>query len=195
MDMNLMLIIVQENDAESLASAFKRSQIQATRIDAKGLVSSRKLNVFLVGTERTDEVLQLVSSNCKERAMEIEDQEYNGHMFVDVENHRHWRRYHLHPGGGQADEGQGRMLRGLRAAGKHKAKNTNAKTGLHTSHMESRYHFTHQSLLNKELIAGIWHKSDMTCALDSYSQGSLVLCTVACDTAGKDFSSLGYVSL
>lgn len=30
MDMNLMLIIVQENDAESLASAFKRSQIQAT---------------------------------------------------------------------------------------------------------------------------------------------------------------------
>lgn len=45
MDMNLMLIIVQENDAESLASAFKRSQIQATRIDAKGLVSSRKLNV------------------------------------------------------------------------------------------------------------------------------------------------------
>ena len=81
MDMNLMLIIVQENDAESLASAFKRSQIQATRIDAKGLVSSRKLNVFLVGTERTDEVLQLVSSNCKERAMEIEDQEYNGHMF------------------------------------------------------------------------------------------------------------------
>ena len=34
MDMNLMLIIVQENDAESLASAFKRSQIQATRIDA-----------------------------------------------------------------------------------------------------------------------------------------------------------------
>ena len=82
MDMNLMLIIVQENDAESLASAFKRSQIQATRIDAKGLVSSRKLNVFLVGT---DEVLQLVSSNCKERAMEIEDQEYNGHMFVDVQ--------------------------------------------------------------------------------------------------------------
>ena len=74
MDMNLMLIIVQENDAESLASAFKRSQIQATRIDAKGLVSSRKLNVFLVGTERTDE-----------RAMEIEDQEYNGHMFVDVQ--------------------------------------------------------------------------------------------------------------
>ena len=112
-----------------------------------------------------------------------------------TENHRHWRRYHLHPGGGQADEGQGRMLRGLRAAGKHKVKNTNAKTGLHTSHMESRYHFTHQSLLNKELIAGIWHKSDMTCALDSYSQGSLVLCTVACDTAGKDFSSLGYVSL
>ena len=87
------------------------------------------------------------------------------------------------------------MLRGLRAAGKHKVKNTNAKTGLHTSHMESRYHFTHQSLLNKELIAGIWHKSDMTCALDSYSQGSLVLCTVACDTAGEDFSSLGYVSL
>ena len=53
--------------------------------EARGLVSSRKLNVFLVGTERTDEVLQLVSSNCKERAMEIEDQEYNGHMFVDVQ--------------------------------------------------------------------------------------------------------------
>ena len=65
--------------------AFKRSQIQATRIERQRLVSSRKLNVFLVGTERTDEVLQLVSSNCKERAMEIEDQEYNGHMFVDVQ--------------------------------------------------------------------------------------------------------------
>ena len=75
MDMNVMLIIVQENDAEALASAFKRNQIQATRIDAKGLVSSRKLNVFLVGTERIDEVLQMVSSNCKERAVEIEDPE------------------------------------------------------------------------------------------------------------------------
>ena len=69
------------------------------------------------------------------------------------------------------------------------------KTGLHTSYMESRNLFTHQSLLNKELITGIRHQSNVTCALDSYGQGSLVLCTVACDTAGKDFSSLGYVSL
>lgn len=85
MDMNLMLIIVQENDAETLASAFKRSQIQATRIDANGLVTSRKLNLFLVGTDRMEEVLQMVSFSCKERAVEIEDQEYNGHMFVDVQ--------------------------------------------------------------------------------------------------------------
>ena len=101
-----------------------------------------------------------------------------------------WRRYHLHHGQGQAAEGQRRGLRGLSAG-----KNRNTKTGLHTSYMESRNLFTHQSLLNKELIAGIWHQSNVTCALDSYGQGSLVLCTVACDTAGKDFSSLGYVSL
>ena len=114
MDMNVMLIIVQENDAEALASAFKRNQIQATRIDAKGLVSSRKLNVFLVGTERIDEVLQMVSSNCKERAVEIEDQEYNGHMFVDVQKTIViGGRYHLHHGRGQIGEGQGGMLRGL----------------------------------------------------------------------------------
>lgn len=35
----------------------------------------------------------------------------------------------------------------------------------------------------------------MTCTLNSYSQCPLMLCTVAGDTAGKDFTSLGYVSL
>lgn len=85
MNLNLMLIIVQENDAESLASAFKRNQIQATRIDARGLVSSRKLNVFLVGTDQMEKVLRLVSANCRERSVEIEDQEFNGHIFVDVQ--------------------------------------------------------------------------------------------------------------
>ena len=65
MDMNLMLIIVQENDAESLASAFKRSQIQATRIDAKGLVSSRKLNVYSVGWEWMTKYCSWCTFNCK----------------------------------------------------------------------------------------------------------------------------------
>ena len=30
----------------------------------------------------------------------------------------------------------------------------------------------------------------MTCSLDCYCKSSLVLCTVSCDTAWKDFSSL-----
>ena len=34
----------------------------------------------------------------------------------------------------------------------------------------------------------------MTCSLDGYGQGSLVLCTVAGDSSGKDFSSLRYVA-
>lgn len=85
MDLNLMLIIVQEKDAAGLAAAFKKNKIQATRIDAEGLVSSRRLNVFLVGTDRTEEVLRLVEVNCKERTIEMEDKEYNGHIFVDVQ--------------------------------------------------------------------------------------------------------------
>ncbi|MCC8026947.1 MAG: cyclic-di-AMP receptor [Clostridium sp.] len=85
MDMNLMLIIVQEKDAGPLAASFKKHKIQATRIDAEGLVSSRRLNVFLVGTDRVDEVLGLVEANCRERTIEMEDKEYNGHIFVDVQ--------------------------------------------------------------------------------------------------------------
>ena len=49
MDMNLMLIIVQENDAESLASAFKRSRIQATRIDARAGFPAGNLMYLLWG--------------------------------------------------------------------------------------------------------------------------------------------------
>ena len=45
------------------------------------------------------------------------------------------------------------------------------------------------------LFANVWHKSKMTCSLDCYCKSSLVLCTVSCDTAWKDFSSLRDVSL
>ena len=83
--MNVMLIIVQERDAAGLAAAFKKHRIQATRIDAGGLVPNRRLNVFLVGTDRVEETLKLVEISCRERAIEIEDKEYNGHMFVDVQ--------------------------------------------------------------------------------------------------------------
>lgn len=69
----------------ALAASFKKHKIQATRIDAEGLVSSRRLNVFLVGTDRVEEVLGLVEANCRERTIEMEDKEYNGHIFVDVQ--------------------------------------------------------------------------------------------------------------
>ena len=48
-------------------------------------MSNRRLNVFLVGTDRVEETLKLVEISCRERAIEIEDKEYNGHMFVDVQ--------------------------------------------------------------------------------------------------------------
>lgn len=83
--MNLMLIIVQEEDAASLTSALKRNKIQATKINAEGLVSNRKLKLFLVGSDRTEEVLKLVEANCQERTVETEVLEYNGHMMVDVQ--------------------------------------------------------------------------------------------------------------
>ena len=35
----------------------------------------------------------------------------------------------------------------------------------------------------------------MACSLDRYGKRSLMLCTVACDSSRKDFSSLRYVSL
>ena len=66
MDMNLMLIIVQENDAESLASAFKRSQIQATRIDGHMFVDVQKTiviggaTIFILGEAR----LMKVKGGC-----------------------------------------------------------------------------------------------------------------------------------
>ncbi|MBT9778230.1 hypothetical protein GPL15_17160 [Clostridium sp. MCC353] len=83
--MNLMLIIVQEEDAAALTSAFKRNKIQATKFDAEGLVSNRRLKLFLVGSDKTEEVLKLVEANCQERSIETEVLEYNGHMMVDVQ--------------------------------------------------------------------------------------------------------------
>lgn len=85
MDVNIMLIIVQAEDAGALATAFKHHEVQATRFQAEGLVSNRKLTLFLVGTEKTEEVLTLVEGNCRERIIETEVVEYNGHMLVDVQ--------------------------------------------------------------------------------------------------------------
>lgn len=82
--MELLLIIVQEEDIKAMFSAFIHNKIQATRIPAEGLVSNRKLGLFLVGTDRKEDVLKLVEANCRERSVETETSEYNGHMFVDV---------------------------------------------------------------------------------------------------------------
>lgn len=82
--MQLMLIIVQEQDEKALSTAFIRNKIQATKIHAEGLVSNRKLGLFLVCTDRSQEVLKLVEANCRERTIETDVSEYNGKMFVDV---------------------------------------------------------------------------------------------------------------
>jgi hypothetical protein len=50
-------------------------------------------------------------------------------------------------------------------------------------------------LMNDILIAHVWHHCQMTCSLDRNGKCSLMLCTVACDTAGKDLSSLRDISL
>ena len=70
------------------------------------------------------------------------------------------------------------------------------KNGL-ISKLNARFgtHFPAVLICYQLLITGIRHKSDVTCALDRYSQSSLMLSTVAGDTAGKDLASLGYVSL
>ena len=83
--MELMLIVVQGQDEKALSSAFIRNKIQATKIHAEGLVSNRKLGVFLVCTDRRDDVLKMVEANCRERTIETETSEYNGRIFVDVQ--------------------------------------------------------------------------------------------------------------
>ena len=83
--MELMLIVVQEQDEKALSSAFIRNKIQATKIHDEGLVSNRKLGVFLVCTDRRDDVLKMVEANCRERTIETETSEYNGRIFVDVQ--------------------------------------------------------------------------------------------------------------
>ena len=45
------------------------------------------------------------------------------------------------------------------------------------------------------LVLYVWHKSDVTCSLDSYCQSSLMFCTVSCDSSRKDFSSFRDISL
>lgn len=44
------------------------------------------------------------------------------------------------------------------------------------------------------LVCYVRHKCKMSCALDSNSKCSLMLCTVSGDSSGKDFSSFGNVS-
>ena len=44
--MELMLIVVQEQDEKALSSAFIRNKIQATKIHAEGLVSTRNWVFF-----------------------------------------------------------------------------------------------------------------------------------------------------
>ena len=45
------------------------------------------------------------------------------------------------------------------------------------------------------LFANVWHQRYVACSLDCYGKGSLVLCTVSCDAARKNLSSLRDVSL
>ena len=54
---------------------------------------------------------------------------------------------------------------------------------------------TREVLIFLSLFANVWHKSYVTCSLDCYCKSSLVFCTVACDSARKNFSSLRDVSL
>ena len=49
--------------------------------------------------------------------------------------------------------------------------------------------------VNQELVLYVRHKCNVTCSLDRYSERSLMLCTVACDSSRKDLTSLRDVSL
>ena len=59
----------------------KGSTMRALRRD----ISLWLFCVFLVGSDKTEEVLKLVEANCQERSIETEVLEYNGHMMVDVQ--------------------------------------------------------------------------------------------------------------
>lgn len=54
---------------------------------------------------------------------------------------------------------------------------------------------TRKPLIIPGLILNVWHECQMTCSLDCNSKSSLMLCTVPCDTARKNLSSLRDISL
>lgn len=84
--MELMIIVVQEQDYESLARILVRNKILATKFVTEGLYLNKR-NVTLmicIEKEREEEILEYIRQSCTERYEERQVWEYNGKIMTDV---------------------------------------------------------------------------------------------------------------
>ncbi len=85
--MKLMIVIVQEQDYDALATLLIRNRIRATKFRTEGLYSN-KTNITLlicIEKEREEEILEYVRQSCTEREEECKVWEYNGNVMVETE--------------------------------------------------------------------------------------------------------------
>lgn len=85
--MKLMIVIVQEQDYDALATLLIRNRIRATKFRTEGLYSN-KTNITLlicIEKEREEEILEYVRQSCTEREEECKVWEYNGNVMVEAE--------------------------------------------------------------------------------------------------------------
>ena len=82
-----MIVIVQEQDYDALATLLIRNRIRATKFRTEGLYSN-KTNITLlicIEKEREEEILEYVRQSCTEREEECKVWEYNGNVMVETE--------------------------------------------------------------------------------------------------------------
>lgn len=82
-----MIVIVQEQDYDALATLLIRNRIRATKFRTEGLYSN-KTNITLlicIEKEREEEILEYVRQSCTEREEECKVWEYNGNVMVEAE--------------------------------------------------------------------------------------------------------------
>lgn len=85
--MKLMIVIVQEQDFETLARLLIQNRIRATKFQTEGLYSNKKNITLLICVEadREEEILAYIRQSCTEREEECKVWEYNGHVMIETE--------------------------------------------------------------------------------------------------------------
>ncbi len=84
--MELMIIIVQEQDYESLAKTLVRNGILATKFVTEGLYLNKKNITLIICIERVreEDILEYIRQSCTERFEERQVWEYNGKVMTEV---------------------------------------------------------------------------------------------------------------